>query len=165
MNPSHFKAKRVTRSYCQTIHATPEVIFSLLCPVKEKEWLDGWQYTMIYSESGYAEEGCVFLSHQEGEKDTIWLITERDVENKNISFARITPGSRAAKLTISVKGNRNEAGSKVHITYTFTALSEEGNHFIDNFTEEAFNSAMKFWERSMNYYLDTGKKLGKTTAA
>ena len=78
ISPS-FKAKHITRSYEQTINADPARVFDLLCPVKEAEWLDGWDYTLLHSESGLAEEGCVFLSRQEGEKDTIWMITKRDV--------------------------------------------------------------------------------------
>ena len=164
MNRFDFEAKRVTRSYCQRINASPEIVFPLICPVKEKEWLDGWDYTMVYSESGYAEEGCVFLSHQEGEEDTIWLITKRDIEKREIVFARITPDSRASKLTISVEGRDHDPSSRVHVTYTFTALSEEGNQFIDAFTEERFNDMMAFWEKSMNYYLETGKKLKRPSA-
>ena len=60
ISPS-FKAKHITRSYEQTINADPSTVFDLLCPVKEAEWLDGWDYTLLHSESGLAEEGCVFL--------------------------------------------------------------------------------------------------------
>ena len=59
---SHFKAKRVTRNYVQTIQAPPSVVHSLICPVKEAEWLDGWDYHLIFSHSGVAEKGCVFTS-------------------------------------------------------------------------------------------------------
>jgi hypothetical protein len=41
MQPAVFDAKRVTRSYRQTINAAPEVVFPLLCPVRESEWLEG----------------------------------------------------------------------------------------------------------------------------
>lgn len=163
MSYSDFKAKRVTRSYCQSIHASPDTVFSLLCPAKEKEWLEGWDYTMIYSESGYGEDDCVFLSHQAGEKDTIWLITERDIQNKKIVFARITPDSRATRVAISVKGKDRDRASSVYITYTVTALSEEGNRFIERFTEGEFNKMMQFWEKSLNTYLETGKKLKRSS--
>jgi hypothetical protein len=158
MANSDFKAKRVTRSYRQTINAAPSEVFPLLCPVREAEWLDGWDYSLIYSESGFAEEGCVFISRHEGEKDTIWLITRRDDKAREIEFARITPESRVAKLDISVKDAGNDT-SDVLITYTFTALCEEGNKFIENLTEKKFSKSMRFWEKSMNHFLETGKKL------
>ena len=160
INPS-FQAKHVTRSYEQTINAAPSKVFDLLCPVKEAQWLDGWDYTLLHSESGLAEEGCVFLSRQEGEKDTIWMITKRDVQSREIEFVRATPESRIARLTIAVDEKKAQV-SKVQITYVITALCEEGNHFLEAFTEDKFSEAMRFWEKSMNYYLETGETLKRS---
>jgi hypothetical protein len=157
-NTSDFKAKRVTRSYCQTINADPAKVHSLICPVKEAEWLDGWDYDLIYSRSGFAEEGCVFISRNKGENDTIWIITKRDDENYHTEFARITHGSRLAIVTIKIKKGEDNT-SHVYITYTFTALTNEGNKFIENFTEENFMKDMKFWEATINHYLEFGKPL------
>jgi hypothetical protein len=157
ISPS-FQAKHITRNYEQTINAAPSKVFDLLCPVKEAQWLEGWDYTLLHSESGLAEEGCVFLSRQEGEKDTIWMITERDVHSREIEFVRATPESRIARLTIAVD-EKAATVSKVKITYVITALCEEGNQFLEAFTEEKFTEVMKFWEKSMNYYLETGKKM------
>jgi hypothetical protein len=39
--------------------------------VREAEWLDGWQYAMIYSDSGRIEEGAVFSTPHDGEEDTM----------------------------------------------------------------------------------------------
>ena len=157
LNPS-FSAKHVTRSYEQTIHADPARVFDLLCPVREAEWLDGWNYTLLHSQSGVAEEGCVFLSRHEGEKDTIWMITRRNVLNREIEFVRATPQSRIARLTIAV--NEKAANlSTVKITYVITALCDAGNQYLEAFTRENFEASMKFWEQSMNYYLETGEKL------
>jgi len=160
IDPS-FKAKHVIRSYEQTIKADPARVFDLLCPVKEAEWLDNWDYSLLHSESGLAEEGCVFLSRQEGEKDTIWMITRRDVTKREIEFVRATPESRIAKLTIAVDEKPTHV-SKVRITYVITALCEEGNRFLDAFTQDNFEGAMKFWEASMNHYLETGEKLRRS---
>ena len=79
-NNQGFKSKRVSRSYCQTINAKPEIVFPLLCPVREAEWLDGWKYNLIYSETGFAEKGCIFSTPHKEEEDTIWIITEHDKE-------------------------------------------------------------------------------------
>ncbi|MGD2185922.1 MAG: hypothetical protein PVI71_07335 [Desulfobacterales bacterium] len=161
MNPvdhSKFKARRVTRNYIQTIQAEPSLVHSLICPVKEAEWLDGWDYDLIFSHSGFAEKGCVFTSKSVGEKDTIWLITKRDDAARETNFARLTPDSRVAEVTVRVEAYGKHT-SRVHITYTVTALTEEGNRFIENFTEENFVKDMKFWEATMNHYLKTGKAL------
>ena len=60
MRGTGFEARRMVRSYRQTIDASPEIVFPLLCPVREAEWLDGWEFTMIYSVSGSMEKGAVF---------------------------------------------------------------------------------------------------------
>ena len=160
MNNKGFIAKRITRSYQQKINAASPTVFSLLCPVREAEWLCGWDYKLIYSKSGVAEEGCVFTSHQEGEKDTIWLITKRDADNKEIEFARITPESRIAKLNISVE-DAEYGTSLVNITYVITALNESGNTYLEDLTEAKFNEYMEFWEKSMNHFIETGKQLAR----
>jgi hypothetical protein len=159
--PKVFKAKRVTRSYIQTINAEPSEVHALICPVREAEWLDGWHYDLIFSQSGFAEAGCVFISRSEGEKETIWLITKRDDQNYETEFARITPESRVAYLTVRIEDGGNHT-SRVHIAYTFTALTEEGNQFIENFTGENFVQDMRFWEASMNHYLKTGRLLPRS---
>ncbi len=156
--PSGFKAKSVNRNYIQTINAEPARVHSLICPVKEAEWLEGWDYDLIFSHSGFAEKGCVFISRSADEKDTIWLITKRDDAACETVFARITPDSRVAEVTVRIEDGGKHT-SRVHITYTITALTEEGNMFIENFTEENFVKDMKFWEATMNHYLDTGKAL------
>ena len=162
--PRAFKAKRATRKYIQTINADPSVVHALICPVREAEWLDGWDYDLIFSTSGLAEAGCVFVSRSAGEKETIWLITKRDDRNHETEFVRITPGSRTACLTVRIEDAGNHT-SRVHIAYTFTALTEEGNNFVENFTEENFVNDMKFWEATMNHYLKTGEALPRSDAA
>ncbi len=154
------KAKRIIRNYCQVINSTPETIFPLLCPVKEKEWLDGWSYKLIYSQSGFAEEGAIFTTSKEGEEDTAWIITVRDNENHKVEFVSVTPKSRASSLKIKVR-QKGFDSSFVDIKYTHTSLSSNGDNFIDNHTEKVFLGMMKFWEDSMNYFLKTGEKLKK----
>jgi hypothetical protein len=155
-----FKAERITRTYRQTIDATPEKVFPLLCPVREAEWLDGWRYSMIYSESGLVEEGAVFSTPSEGEEDTVWIVTKHDTKTYEVDFARFTPKSRTCILKIAVTP-KDEHSSYVNVSYTYTGIATAGIGFIDRFTAQAFRDAVSFWEASMNYFLKTGKKLKK----
>jgi len=155
---SVFTAKRIIRNYCQAISAAPGVVFPLLCPVREAEWLDGWKYEMIYSDSGLAEEGCVFSTPGDDEGDTVWVISRYDRENYLIDFTRFTPGSRTCVLKVAVT-SKGDTDSNVDISYTYTGITADGNAWIDNFTEDAFLDAVKFWERSMNHFLERGEKL------
>lgn len=160
MGKSEFKAKRIIRKYCQAINASSEKVFPLLCPVREADWLDGWQYDMIYSESGLVEEGAVFSTPHEGEEDTVWVITKHVLEKREVEFTRFTPKSRTCVLKIAVRP-KDENSSHVDISYTYTGITPSGNAFIDNFTEEAFLEAVTFWEKSVNYFLETGERLKK----
>ncbi len=57
-----FKGNRIVHEFTQTNPAPPSAVFPLLCPVREGEWLPGWQYRLIWSDSGIAELGCVFTT-------------------------------------------------------------------------------------------------------
>ncbi len=154
---NRFDAKRVTRTYVQKIDAAPADIFPLLCPVRESEWLEGWQCQVVYSRSGLAEKDCIFKTAREGEAETVWTITQHD-RDRFIEFLMVTPGSRVGRLEIEIAQTSPDT-SEVHISYTFTALAEEGNLFIDAYTEDLFNQRMQWWERSMNHFLATGSLL------
>ncbi len=154
----NFEAKRVARSYRQTINATPKIIFPLLCPERETEWLDDWDYKMIYSISGVAELGAVFTTSFWEDTEQIWIITKHDQIKNEVQFARIVSRIVASVIDIQVlpKGDKS---SYVDITYTYTSLTEKGDKFIEKFTEEFFTNNMKNWEDSMNYFLKTGSML------
>lgn len=160
MGNSEFQAQRITRAYRQTVNTAPEKVFPLLCPVREAEWLDGWQYDMIYSESGLVEEGAVFSTPYEGEEDTLWIVTKYDSKTYEVEFARFTFKSRTCLLKIGVKP-KDENSSYVDISYSYTGITPSGNDFVDDFTEDAFLEAVTFWEKSMNYFLETGERLRK----
>ena len=43
-----------------TLSGSPEQVFPLLCPTREYDWIETWQCELIYSDSGFAEPGCIF---------------------------------------------------------------------------------------------------------
>ena len=155
--------RRSEKKYRQTIDAPPEVVFPLLCPVREAEWLDGWASTMIYSASGLIEAGAVFTTSSEGEADTVWVVSRHDASAGRVDFVRVTPSSRTCLLQLLVApcGARR---SHVDVSYAYTSLSRAGSEFLDTWTPEAFLQAMTFWERSMNHFLRTGTRLPRVAA-
>jgi len=155
-----FESRRVVRAYRQTIEAPPDVVFPLLCPVREVEWLDGWAFTMVYSASGLAEEGAVFTTSSAGEEDTVWIVTRHDRPAGLVEFTRFTPGSRTCVLRIAVS-QYDDARSHVDVSYAYTSIAAPGNAFLDEWTEEAFRAAVVFWEKSMNHFLKTGDRLSR----
>ena len=156
---SDFTGQRVVRSYTQTIHAVPETVFPLLCPVREMEWLAGWKARVIHAESGLAETNGIYASLHPGERDTIWMITQRDEQRHVIEFVYFVAGTRVTRLNIAVHPAAGK-NSRVEITYVYTGISEEGNREIaEHCSEERFIEQMKHWETSMNHFLKTGRPL------
>ncbi|MCX6150858.1 MAG: hypothetical protein NTX22_10060 [Ignavibacteriales bacterium] len=153
-----FKSNRISRTYTQKINATAKEIFPLLCPQKETEWLDGWSYEMIFSLSGFAEEGAVFKTKHAGDVNTIWVVTKYNKKNKIIEFVRLTWETVIVKIRLQVIDN-TDGTSDVKVDYTFTTISEKGNEFVQTKSEKQFDDMMRWWEKSMNYYLETGRKL------
>jgi hypothetical protein len=156
MNP--IGSGRVTRSYTQRIEAPPPRVFPLLCPVREAEWLDGWkdEVEMIHSGSGLAETGCVFRTRTPGRPETVWMITRHDPRARVVEFVRFTTGLVVTRLTVGVKA-AGDAASDVHVTYTFTPLSEAGAAFVrETHADGAFQRDMAWWEDSMNHWLRSG---------
>ncbi|MBI2836863.1 MAG: SRPBCC family protein [Acidobacteria bacterium] len=154
--------ERCERSYTQRIDASPEVVFPLLCPVREAEWLDGWAYEMIHSESGVAEEGCVFRTEWHDFPESVWMISRHDPSEKVVEFVRITPGIVATRLRIDLKPAPDN-GTAAHIRYTHTPISEAGAAFVEkNYSQPVFEHSMAWWEKSMNHFLATGEILRET---
>jgi len=150
-----FDAKRVSHEYTQTNDAPPEKVFPLLCPVREADWVPGWQYRLIYSGSGLAEDGCVFSTPNDAGPETVWMVTHYDPAAFQVSYAWVQPGMIAAQLRISLAraaGGRTSA----RINYLYTGLAPAGNAELDHYTPEWFGSKMQRWETAINYYLRNG---------
>lgn len=151
-------AQRVVRSYRQTINAACDVVFPLLCPVREVEWLDTWAFEWIHSDSGLAEPGAIFKTSAAGEADTIWVMSRHDRGSMRVQFTRVTPNSRVCLLDVALTANA--AGNCfVDLTYAITATAPAGDEFLEKWTEESFLNGVTFWERSMNHFLKTGTQL------
>jgi len=155
-----FKGLKKTLSFTQRNNGNIDDVFPLLCPVREKDWLDGWEYEMVHSSSGLIEKDCVFTTPHHGEYSTVWQVTQYDVINHEIEFLRVTPFENVVKISIKLTPldtNKTEA----LIGYQYTALNEEQNAFIEAELEESFIESMQWWEKAINHYLITGKMLKK----
>ena len=156
-------ARRVTYEYTQTNNAPPETIFPLLCPVREADWVPGWQYRLIYSKSGVAEAGCVFTTPNGDGTESTWLVTEYDPARLRIAFTWVKPGQVAAQITISLHKN-SEGNTTAVIRYTYTGLSATGDQEVENYDKKWFEHKMKGWEAAINHYLRTGKAISAAAA-
>ena len=153
------KPKNVKRSYNQTINSSPDKVFPLLCPVKEKDWVNGWDPELVITNSGFAEKDSIFVT-KHGSENNYWIITRHDPVNYEIEMLIISPEITVGKLEIKLHKKEDDK-TRADISYTYTSLSSEGDEFVKNYTEEKYVNFMKTWEEEINYYLLNGEKLSK----
>jgi hypothetical protein len=142
--------KRATRTYTQRLAAPPAAVFPLLCPVREAEWIEGWDPLLVVSTSGVAEPDCVFTTSAKP-NDAVWYITRHEPAAGLIEMLKITPGVTACRLTIRLRAA--DGGSEADVTYSHTSLGPEGDAFVTSFTDDFYREFMQDWESRLNHYL------------
>lgn len=163
-----FAAERIVRTYTHHYEGPSSKVFPLLCPIREYDWIEGWNCEMIASESGFAENNCIFKTgsiHGHDEKnhdgenhgEEIWVVSRYEPDCA-IEFVRVTPKIKVFKLDIRLKDMENNVTEAVW-THMVTALSEEGNKVIEQWYKNAYQQKMSFIEKMMNHYLATGERL------
>jgi hypothetical protein len=153
-----FQAQRATHEYTQHNDAPPQKVFPLLCPVREADWVPGWQYHMIHSKSGVVEDGCVFATPNEDGPDTVWVVSEYEPAAFRVAFVWVRPDRMTCQIQIALAPGGAQK-TAAHIRYTYTALSLQGNQEIAGYTRQWFENKMESWEQAINHYLRSGGKM------
>ncbi|MEO8672384.1 MAG: hypothetical protein ABI411_13795 [Tahibacter sp.] len=147
---------RVVRSHTQHLVAEPSRVFPLLCPVREADWIDGWDPLCVITESGVAEADCVFVTAAEPH-DAIWIITRHEPESGFVEMLKVTPQVTVCRLSIQL--NATVAGCDATITYRHTSLGPAGDAAVAAFTQAYYDQFMRDWEARINHYLVHGSLL------
>jgi hypothetical protein len=150
------KPSRATRTFTQQLQASRDQVFPLLCPVREADWLEGWDPLFVLTNSGAAEPECVFMTRA-APHPAIWFVTRHEPERGFVEMLKISPEVTACRLQIQLADA--PGGCAATITYSHTSLGDEGDRFVAGFTEEFYAGFMREWETRMNHYLKTGKAL------
>jgi hypothetical protein len=155
--PLKFVAERIKRSASFVINGTIDKVFPLFGPVREEEWAEGWKPGVIYSENGLVEEHMIFQTAGNPEEGKYtWVITQF-IPMKYLIEYTVSTAARIWFVRVECK----EAGEKTKATvsYTYTGLTEVGNHRNKRALEKMFEHNLTDWEEAINHYLKTGKKL------
>jgi len=150
------KPVRATRTFTQKLVASPERAFPLLCPVREADWLEGWDPLVVFTSSGVAEPGCVFIT-KAAPQPAIWFVSRHEPERGFVEMLKISPEVTACRLQIQLAATSD--GCEATITYSHTSLGPLGDIFVAGFTDEFYEGFMREWETRMNHYLRTGETL------
>ena len=147
---------RAAHSYTQHLVAGPARVFPLLCPVREADWIVGWEPRVVWTNSGVAEADCVFVTPA-GPAEAVWYVTRHEPERWFVEMIKLTPGLTACRLTIQLRAVPD--GSEAVVTYSHTSLGPEGDAFVATFTAEYYAGFIRDWETRLNYYLEHGQAL------
>ncbi len=150
-----FTAKHLTRSTSIHLAASPDRVFPLFEPLAERAWAAEWEPEILYPPSGATEEGTVFITRHHTAVPTIWTVVQFAPQQFQIRYVRVAPDSHVAHIAIAC--TESESGmTQATITYTFTALTEHGNAYIETFTEDHYRHWIQSWETAINHYLQHG---------
>jgi hypothetical protein len=152
-----FRATRLARGYEMNAAAPRERVFPLLCPVREYEWLPYWTCQLVYCANGRAEAGCVFTTDQADGGSMTWVVTAYEPP-AHIQFTVMKAGSHVWTLDICLTSVGSDS-CRLEWRHTFTGLSEAGNQFLAEYTEEKHYTHLQRIERCLRHFLDTGRLL------
>lgn len=129
----------------------------LLCPTMEYKWIQPWKFEIIYSQSGYAEDNCVFRTDlpEDIEPET-WIVSQYQ-PNKSVQFIRLN-NSLVIRQSIFLSKNTDNTTTATW-EQIITGLNEKGNDYIRQYTDEAYIEEVSSLEQMLNYYLDKGEML------
>ncbi|MFA5338031.1 MAG: hypothetical protein WC330_06840 [Candidatus Omnitrophota bacterium] len=150
-----FKATQFTRSGVIHCNATIQEIFPLLCPKREEEWIPGWECEVIWSDSGYNEEGAIFRTLKPYGTELFWITLQYDINNKVVDFLITAPHLYVFRFKIKLGKDNN--GFSIAFMQVFTSISEKGNAFLERYRGEDFKGKLKNLEELMDHYLQ-GKR-------
>lgn len=136
VHPEGFPARRLVRQASFTVAAPRDVVFPLLCPVRERDWLPGWQAEMVYSRSGLVEDNCIFRSPHPALGEGLYVTSRHQPEHGVVEFIVFYPGRCVMRLDVTATA----AGDTTELRWrrTYTALGPAGDAFLDGLTESAF---------------------------
>jgi hypothetical protein len=152
---SSFKSRRKRIAFSGTWETTVEELFPLLCPTREADWIPGWDCELIYAESGYAEDNCVFRTDKSNAVgDGLWMFVGFQV-NDYVEFVKVQEDIvTRARITVSDNGDGTVTGTW---NVLCTGLTEKGNREVDKMSEEDPHSSALV--KMIEHYLKEGKTI------
>jgi hypothetical protein len=116
-----------TASCTMRVAAPPADVFHLLCPVRERDWIPGWEADLLHSRSGLAELGCVFVTRSSEGRRLAWVVT-RPEPPRAIAFA-VFHGDVVETLLVQLAPV--DDGTELVWSRTYTGLEPAGNDWIE----------------------------------
>jgi len=143
-----WRPAHATRSRAFALRLPAREAFDLFTPEGEKAWAEGWEPEYLHPADGALREGTIFRTRAGGE-ETIWAVARTDRAASTIEYVRITPGSRAAIVTVRC-ANAPAGGCVVTVTYAITGLTDAGNDWVAAMDADRYAAYIHGWKASID---------------
>lgn len=155
-----FRSKRTLQEFSGTFETTVEELFPLLCPAREADWIPEWDCELIYTDSGYAEENCIFKTEKSNPVgEGLWMFTGFKV-NHYVDFVRLQEDViMHARITVA---DNNDGTVTATWNIVTTGLTEKGNRQVDGMSETPHSGAVV---KLLDHYLKEGKMIKQSSLA
>jgi hypothetical protein len=147
-----------TRAHTFVVALPPAGAFTLFEPVGEKLWAEGWNPVFASAKDANLSTDTVFtrdLVTQGQTGSSVWLITRYDRPAGAIEYRVVYPGQRVARITVQCHPAPG-AGTNVEVTYRYTGLSAEGDHYIAAMTDEKYRAFIEEWASAIRAWQARG---------
>ncbi len=147
------QTQRKTLVFEREIQHSAASIFPLLCPSRECDWIPGWTADLVYSDSGYAEEDCIFTTEDPaGLGHGVWVLCRYE-QDRRVEFVRVLE-HLVYQLRIVLTP---ESDRVTHMSWqiTLTGLDTEGQQGLAELPDPEIRFARVM--HLLNHYLDTGE--------
>ena len=134
-----------------------EQVFPLLCPVREYDWIEGWQCELVQSVSGLVERDCVFVTDFPDQGREVWHTTRHEPP-RVVEFVR-AGAHLSQRYTIELEPAA--AGTRMTVRQVWVAVGAEGERLIRALPANQIQSHWDFLSRALAHYLATGNMLAR----
>jgi hypothetical protein len=117
---------------------------------------------MIWSDSGVAEENCIFSTDfpDVGGRE-IWVVSRYEPSSA-IEFVRFGRQDLVIRLTIRLSPD-GQGGTTAEWRRVCTGITPAGNTYLANLNDIAYEAQTRVLERTLSHFLTTGRRLAGAT--
>ena len=132
---------------------------ALFGPEGERPWAGPhWDPQFLYPQPARDTEGAVFTVHH-GSHDAVWVNTAFSLDNRHFQYVYFIPGILVTVIDVRfnpLPAAGDDSTTAVHVVYTRTAITPEGNAHVATLTEGDKKAGTE-WQQAIDAYLASRK--------
>ena len=141
---------RTQTSFDLTVPAPYAQAAPLFGPEGERAWAGpDWNPVFLHPQPARDEEGAVFTVRH-GAHEALWVNTAFDIASHHFQYVYFLPGLLVT--TIDVRFTPADTVTHVHVTYTRTAITPEGNAPVETLTAVDRKAGTE-WQSAIDTFL------------